>query len=115
MRHNESQSPCGGVAWRMLTTRGWWFLVVSLLVLALGLFAEMGPLVPLGLALVLWVAGVGLLFYARARFAVPRLRVRRTVADDRGPVDTLWAGRPFDVRVELHLDGLLGLPHVAVT
>ena len=56
----------------MLTSRGWWFLIVSLLVLALGLFAEMVPLVPLGLALVIWFAGVGLVFYARARLSVPR-------------------------------------------
>jgi uncharacterized protein (DUF58 family) len=99
----------------MLTTRGWWFLVVSLLLLALGHFAEMFPLVPLGLALVVWFAGVGLVFYARARIAARRLRVVRTLSDDRGPVDTLWAGRPFEVRVALHLDGLLGLPHAAVT
>jgi uncharacterized protein (DUF58 family) len=99
----------------MLTTRGWWFLVVSLLLLALGLFAEMFPLVPLGLTLVVWFAGVGLLFYARARLVARRLRVVRTLCDDRGPVDSLWAGRPFEVRVALHLDGLLGLPHVAVS
>ncbi|HKI35341.1 MAG TPA: DUF58 domain-containing protein [Gemmataceae bacterium] len=98
----------------MLTTRGWWFLIVSLLVLALGLFAELAPLVPVGLALVLWVAGVGLLFYARARFAVRGLRVHRLVTDDRGPVETLWAGRPFEVHVGLRLGGLLSLPHVAV-
>ncbi len=96
----------------MLTTRGWWFLVVSLLVLALGLFAEIAPLAPVGLALVLWIAAVGLLFYVRARFVVRRLRVRRVVTDERGPVDTLWVGRSFDVQVELRLDGPLGLPHV---
>jgi uncharacterized protein (DUF58 family) len=98
----------------MLTTRGWWFLIGSLLVLALGVFAEIAPLAPAGLALVLWFAGVGLLFYVRARFAVRRLRVRRVVADDRGPVDTLWAGRSFDVHTQLRLIGPLSLPHVAV-
>jgi uncharacterized protein (DUF58 family) len=98
----------------MLTTRGWWFLIGSLLVLALGLFAEIAPLAPVGLALVLWLAGVGLLFYARARLAVRRLRVVRVVTDDRGPVDTLWAGRSFDVRAELRLGGWLPLPHAAV-
>jgi uncharacterized protein (DUF58 family) len=98
----------------MLTTRGWWFLIGSLLMLALGVFAEIAPLAPAGLALVLWLAGVGLLFYARARLSVPRLRVRRVVADDRGPVDTLWAGRSFEVHVELRLGGRLSLPYVAV-
>jgi len=98
----------------MLTSRGWWFLIFSLLVLALGVFAELAPLVPLGLALVLWIAGVGLLFYARARLSARRLQVRRVVADERGPVENLWAGRSFAVRVELHHDGLLSLPHVAV-
>ncbi len=98
----------------MLTTRGWWFLVVSLLMLALGLFVGLVPLIPLGLTLLLWFAGVGLLFYTRARLTVRRLRVVRTLSDDRGPVDTLWAGRSFGVRVELRLGGLLGLSHVAI-
>ena len=40
--------------------------------------------------------------------------MQRQLADERGPVDTLWAGRSFAVRVELHLDGWLSLPHVAV-
>jgi uncharacterized protein (DUF58 family) len=98
----------------MFTARGWWLLTLSLATVALGLFGDIPPLVPLGLALVLWIAAVGLLFYARARLVVPRLRVRRTVADDRGPVDTLWAGRSFDVQVELRLGSPLGLPHIAV-
>jgi len=98
----------------MLTARGWWFLVVSALALGLGLFADLAPLLPVGLALVLWIAGVGLLFYVRARFVVPRLRLRRIVSDERGPVDTLWAGRSFEVYVELRLRGPLSLPHVAV-
>src|SRR5690349_16774152 len=85
-RQNEPRSLIGGVAWRMLTARGWWFLIGSLLVLALGLFAEIAPLAPVGLTLVVWIVGVGLLFYARARLAVRRLRVVRVVADERGPV-----------------------------
>src|SRR5262249_50184372 len=78
-----------------------------------GLFVPIAPLTPIGLVLVLWVAAVGLLFYARAHLIIPRLHVRRVVADERGPVDTLWAGRPFDVAVELRLDTPLGLPHGA--
>jgi uncharacterized protein (DUF58 family) len=99
----------------MLTTRGWWFLVAAVLVLALGLFARLTPLVPLGLTLVLWFAAVGFLFYARARLVAPRLEVVRTLLDDRGPVDTLWAGRSFEVQVEVRLRGPLGLPYAVVS
>src|SRR5262245_46207453 len=98
----------------MLTTRGWWLLIVSLLALALGLFADLAPLVPVGLALIFWIIGVGLFFYVRAQSVVPRLRLRRVVRDDRGKVDTLWSGRSFEVRVELCLGGPLSLPFVAV-
>ncbi len=99
----------------MLTTRGWWFLVLAVLVMALGFFAELPALVPVGLTLTLWFAAVGALFYLRARVVVRRLRVVRTLADERGPVDTLWAGRPVDVRVEVRLPGFLSLPYAVVT
>jgi uncharacterized protein (DUF58 family) len=98
----------------MLTTRGWWFLLGALALLALGVFAEIAPLAPAGLALVLWLAMVGLVFYARARLVVRQLVVERLVADDRGPVESLWAGRPFEVQVVLRLESLLSLPFVAV-
>jgi uncharacterized protein (DUF58 family) len=100
---------------RMLTTRGWWLLLIALLLTALGVFARLHGLVPVGLTLLLWLAGVGALFYVRARFVTPRLEVVRTLGDERGEVDTLWAGRSFEVRVELRVPGRFGLPYAAVS
>jgi uncharacterized protein (DUF58 family) len=99
----------------MLTTRGWWFLLTALLLLALGVLARLPGLVPVGLTLILWFAAVGAVFYVRARLAARRLEVVRTLHDDRGAVDTLWAGHPFEVRVEVRLPGRLSLPHAVVT
>src|SRR5207237_1845352 len=39
-------------------------------------------------------------------------RVRRELRDERGPVDTLWAGRTFHVHVEVEAPAGLGLPYV---
>src|SRR5262245_22165102 len=98
----------------MITTRGWWFLVFAVLVLALGVLGHHATLALLGLTLVLWFAGQGLVFAYRVRLVTRDLVVRREVHDERGPVDTLWAGRTFEVRVTLALNHAVGLPHVAV-
>src|SRR5690348_5318194 len=114
----------------MLTSRGWWFLLVVVALLGLALLANPGHtyrgglarddfwtrrpnigLALLGLTLALWFAWEWLLFTIRARIVTRRLEMRRQVRDSRGPVDTLWAGRTFEVRVELRLlEGLFGLP-----
>jgi uncharacterized protein (DUF58 family) len=98
----------------MLTSRGWWFLVVVLGLLVLGLLGHQATLPLLALALLLWFLGEWLLFAVRARLVAPHLVVERELLDERGPVETLWAGRTFAVRVRLSLDHPLGLPHVAV-
>ena len=43
-----------------------------------------------------------------------RLRLERQLRDERGPVTTLWSGRPVEVHAALHLQGWLGLPYVAI-
>jgi uncharacterized protein (DUF58 family) len=98
----------------MLTPRAWWFLAVSLLVLLLGLAMGSPGLALTGLTLLLWFGGEWLLFALRVPLAVRRLRAVREVRDERGPVATLWAGRPFDVVACLEGDGPLRLPHVHV-
>jgi uncharacterized protein (DUF58 family) len=98
----------------MLTSRGWWFLVVVLLLLVLGLLGQQAALPLMGLTLLLWFLGEWLLFAVRSRLVAQRLVVEREVRDERGPVETLWAGRSFEVRVRLRLDHPLTLPHVAV-
>jgi uncharacterized protein (DUF58 family) len=99
---------------RMLTSRGWWFLVTVLLLLLLGLLVRQATLPVLALTLLLWFLGEWLLFTVRARLVAPHLVVEREVLDERGPVETLWAGRTFDVRVRLRLDHPMTLPHVGV-
>jgi uncharacterized protein (DUF58 family) len=98
----------------MLTSRGTWFLLAVLAVLVLGLLGHQATLPVLALTLLLWFLGQGLLFAVRSRIVAAELVVERELRDERGPVETLWAGRTFEVRVRLRLENVLGLPHVAV-
>jgi uncharacterized protein (DUF58 family) len=99
----------------MLTSRGWLFLIPAiLLVVGAGLLPPSGhpTLLAVGLTLLLWFMGQWLVFAIRVRAAVARLTVEREVHDERGPVDSLWARRSFQVRGRLRVDGLIGLPYV---
>ncbi len=98
----------------MLTPRGTLFLLVVLGLLVLGLLGHQAPLPVLALTLLLWFLGQWLLFAVRSRLVAPTLVVEREVFDERGPVETLWAGRTYEVRVRLRLRHTLSLPHVAV-
>lgn len=98
----------------MLTSRGWWFLVFLLVMLAAPVWFGVVLLALVFLTLLLWFAAEWLLFVVRVRFVVPRLVVERGVFDERGRVETLWAGRTFAVRVRIRIEGLLGLAHVSV-
>jgi uncharacterized protein (DUF58 family) len=98
----------------MLTSRGWWFLLTVLGVLLVGILGPHAPLTLLALTLLLWFLGQWLLFAVRSRLVARQLVVEREVWDERGPVDTLWAGRTFTVRVRLRLRHVLTLPHVGV-
>jgi uncharacterized protein (DUF58 family) len=98
----------------MLTSRAWWFTGISLLVLFVGLGLGSTALALTALTLLLWFGGEWLLFAIRVPFSARRLRIVRTVSDERGPVPTLWAQRTFEVHAVLHGDGLLRLPHAAV-
>lgn len=97
----------------MLTSRGWWLLLVVLSLLALGTLAPPHghpSLTLLGLTLFAWIVWEWLRFGLRVAWVVRDLRVDRQVLDERGPVDALWAGRSFTVKVQLHLPNRLGLP-----
>src|SRR4051794_10099783 len=96
----------------MLTARGWWFLVVVLGLLLLALWTNTPPVVLVCLSLLVWFLGLWLLFVVRLRLLAPRLRVERELHDERGPVESLWAGRPFRVRTRLCLDGALPSPYL---
>src|SRR5438045_3478243 len=99
----------------MLTTRGWWFLVSVLGLLAFAVLAGETTLTLLGFTLLLWFSWEWLAFAIRARILVRRLQILREVRDDRGAVDTLWAGRTFRVQVELRMPDGPGLTYVHVT
>ena len=98
----------------MLTARGWSFLLLVVLTLAFGVFVRLASLTILSLTLLLWFVGEYLVFAVRAHSLHRRLRVRRELWDERGPVATLWAGREFQVRVALECRGWFGLPYVAL-
>ena len=88
----------------MLTSRGWWLLMVTLFLTALGTArsAQHGSaLAILGLALLAWFTIEYVRFHLGVRWNLPGLRLEREVRDDRGPVVTLWAGRTFEVVVRL--------------
>jgi uncharacterized protein (DUF58 family) len=98
----------------MLTTRGWWFFVVLLAVLAAGLWTDTGTLVPVALTLLCWFLAAWLLFAVRLRLLAGKLRVARELWDERGPVTSLWAGRSFTVRVELHGADVTGRSYLRI-
>jgi uncharacterized protein (DUF58 family) len=115
----------------MLTSRGWWFLLVVLLLLAnavLGQYAmnalwpglhltalQPGILGLLPLTLLLWFLWEWLVFAIRAQMTVRQLTFQREVRDDHGPVSTLWAGRTFQIQVRLKDVGAIGFPYLVVT
>jgi len=98
----------------MLTSRGWLFaiFVVFLLVIAVG--THQPALAVLMLSLGFWFAWEWLVFAVRARVVVRQGQLYREVCDERGPVDSLWAGRTFTVRVVVRLEERLGLSYVSV-
>jgi uncharacterized protein (DUF58 family) len=106
----------------MLTTRGWWFLIVALSLLAVGVFDQPfrggrgahWSLILVTLTLLLWFFGEWLLFALRVCLVVPAVRLRRELHDACGPVNTLWAGRSFRVVVQLQLSHWGSLPCLRV-
>jgi uncharacterized protein (DUF58 family) len=99
----------------MITARGFWFMMFSLALVVLGVILPSTTLGVLGLTLGLWFSWEWLLFAVRVHGPVRRLRVARQLRDERGPVESLWAGQSFEVRVQLLLDSSFFLPYVKVT
>ncbi len=97
----------------MLTSRAWWFLGILTVMLAVGLLAYQPVVTLVALGLLAWFGWEGLVFTFRARWVVRGLAVRRQVLDQRGPVTSLWAGRPFEVRLVLWLPQGGTLPYLA--
>ena len=100
----------------MLTSRGYWFFAIVVAMLAAAVLADRAivSLELVALTLLLWFCWQWLLFTVRAWIISRRLQLTREIRDERGPVGNLWAGRPFQVLVQLRLDAWLDLPHVAM-
>jgi uncharacterized protein (DUF58 family) len=100
----------------MLTSRGWWCLFSIFLLLVVGVLRGLLPVTLTGLALLLWFGWEWLLFVVRAWGGVPELQVRRELLDERGPVNLLWEGQVFQVRITVRGGGFWGaLSHAQVT
>lgn len=99
----------------MLTSRGWWFLVVVGFILVLGVAVlpayTVGPAV-VALPLLLWFGFEWAVFQSRTLSALPRLRVTRRLIQSDREVPTVWAGVAFEVRVEVEHNGAAALPFV---
>ncbi|MGL4553933.1 MAG: DUF58 domain-containing protein [Gemmataceae bacterium] len=87
----------------MITGRGWWTLVMVMVVLFFGVALAVSPLTVIGLTLLGWFLCEWLFFALRVRIARFNVRLTRTVSDGRGPVTTLWAGRTFTVAARVTL------------
>ena len=98
----------------MLTTRGWWLLIIALAVTTLGVLDGSQSLALLGLTFLCWILGSWFFFKWRLSTALPALRVQRWVTDERGPVDALWVGRSYQVHVELNLTRGVGVAYALV-
>src|SRR5262245_18310340 len=104
----------------MLTSRGWWFLLFVLTLLALGAMLVLNPNGPAtalvsGLALALWFGWEWAVFAAQVRIAARQIGISRELGDERGPITALWAGRPFTVRLRAQLGGSIPLAVVFLT
>jgi uncharacterized protein (DUF58 family) len=99
----------------MLTSRGYWFLVIVVGFLAAAALVPPDghlPMTLVALTLLLWFLGEWLVFAVRLRLAVPRLAVERALHDERGATASLWTNRSFEVRVCVRLQGWFSLAYV---
>src|SRR5262245_35855986 len=97
----------------MISPRGWWFLVISVLVLVIGAFAmPYFSVVPalLGVTLLAWFAFEWGLYQTRSNGAVSRLKVTRRVLQGGREVPMVWAGLSFEVHVVVENQGVVGVP-----
>src|SRR5207244_7249384 len=97
----------------MLTHRGWWFFLMVLALLTVGLAARSGTVTLIALTLLSWFLGQWLAFVVRAGRVRSLVSVRRQLLDEQGPVKTLWARLPVTVHVSLSCENI-ALPFVSV-
>jgi uncharacterized protein (DUF58 family) len=97
----------------LLTPRGWWFLLILLLLCGLGagLSPQIGDSVAvIGFVLLAWFVSEWGQFAYRYYVVLSRLTLHRELSDERKVVPILWAEGEFDVRVRVGIDGTGDLP-----
>ena len=99
----------------MLTPRGWMLLFLDFLLLAVATYAYQSTLAVTCLALLAWLLGEWLVFLIRAGLTRRGLTVWRQVRDERGPVDSLWAGWNYEVEVELRGASRVGVSYARLS
>ena len=97
----------------MLTSRGWWFLSVVVLILILG--ATVLPdytVVPalVALALLAWFVFEWSLFNVRMNTAVSKLKATRRIFQGDREVPMVWAGLAFEVRIRIRHGAVSRVP-----
>jgi len=101
----------------LLTSRGYWFLLIVSLVVILGVVAvptwSVAPAV-MGLALLAWFAYEWVRFRWRLTSAIARLRVERVLVQGDRIVPMVWAGIPFRVRVTIQYPSGSSVPYAFV-
>jgi uncharacterized protein (DUF58 family) len=86
-------------------------LFLDVLLLGVVVIAYDTTLVVICLSLLVWVLTGWLAFAFRVGMARRGLTVWRQVRDERGAVDSLWAGWTYEVEVELRGGGKFGVPY----
>jgi uncharacterized protein (DUF58 family) len=98
----------------MLTHRGFWFLLVTLALLAAGVWGHAAVLCLVCLTLLLWFFAAWLTFAVQVRLLSGKLHLERMLSDERGPVSGLWAGSSYRVRMRLESERAIGSPYLRV-
>ena len=99
----------------MLTTRGFWFFVPTIALLAAAILLGATPLLLICVTLLLWFLAQWLLFQVRVRLTAHQLSVERTLRTARGDVDSVWARQKVEVIVALVNKARIRLPYVVMT
>src|ERR1051325_8556104 len=99
----------------MLTTRGFWFFLVVLASLAMGVAYGATQLTLIGATPLIWVLAQWVLFQLRLRPVCRRVPGARILRTARGEVDTLWAKQKVEVAVTLSSESFFGLPYVVAS
>ena len=99
----------------MLTTRGFYFFVPVIALMALAVLLGAFQLLLICATLLVWFLIQWFFFQLRVRLVVRRLRLERVLRTARGEVRSVWARQPISVHVELASAGPMLLPYVVAT